>query len=125
MSKKAKNKNLKQFHTLIQNQLTATETFHFAQEIIIVINIHIIKKKQLQQSTPRAHFLIVTNKDDFRTSSDRDPVFTNDFNHPTSKLKFHVQLASKNNKQYRKTWLVIIFFFFTGKINLHHQMMSQ
>lgn len=113
--RKAKNKKL----TLIQNQLTATETFHFAQEIIIVINIAIGKKKQLQQSTPRAHFLIVMNKDDFRTSSDRDPVFTNEFNHPTSKLKFHVHLASKNNEQYRKTWL------FTGKINLRHQMMSR
>lgn len=39
-----------------------------------------------------------------------DPVFTNDFDHPTSKLKFHLHVASKNNKQYRKTWLINIFF---------------
>lgn len=77
MSKKHKIKNLKQFHTLIHNQLTATETFHFTRKIVIVINIIIVKKKQLQQSTPRARFFIVMNKDDFRTSSNRDPVFTN------------------------------------------------
>lgn len=52
--------------------------------IIIIINISIIiKKKQLRLSTPRAHFPIVTYKDDFRTSFNRDPVFADNFNHLT------------------------------------------
>ncbi len=47
-----KNVNLKQFHTLIHNQFTATETFHFTREIIVAINIIIIKKNSCSKAHP-------------------------------------------------------------------------